>query len=514
MSTPADYLTIPERGGPLPSLLALEAVSKSFPGVRALHQVDLALSAGRGHALVGENGAGKSTLIKVMAGLLQPDEGRIIIDGTARTLRTPSDAHSHGIALVPQEISLVPHQSIAENIYMGHLPARAGDVRRRTLRARSGEILERLGVSADPGAQLGHQPPAVQQMVMIARGVALNGRIFILDEPTASLTDPEIERLFAVIRDLKAQGAAVVYVSHRLTELKEIADDVTVLRDGEVVTHMDAATATEEQLVRAMIGRSVDRFFVHGDAARIRAEERLEVRSLHRKDLFDDISFSIKAGEVVGMAGLVGAGRTEVARTIYGLDRPDSGEVLVDGKRTRVRSPRGGINSGIVLVPEERKAQGLVLDATISDNIVLPHLQELSIGGWLRNGRLRRYSEKTAKEVGVKAPSTAVRVRTLSGGNQQKVVLGRWLSKDYPVYIFDEPTRGIDVGSKAEIYTLIERLARQGAAVLVISSELPELLGICDRILVMRAGRLVGQQDASAASEESILALAMGTDAA
>ena len=494
--------------------LSLKKISKSFPGVRAVHEVDLEVFRGRGVALVGENGAGKSTLIKMMSGMMRPDSGRIILDGQDVTLRSPAEAHRVGIALVPQEISLVPWQSVAENIFMGHLLHSGPTVRKGEMKRAAGELLERLGVHVDPGSMLIQQPPAVQQMVMIARGIALHGKAFILDEPTATLTDPEIERLFTVVNGLKADGAAVVYVSHRLVELAEVTDDITVLRDGQVVDRLRSDTATEDQLIQSMIGRSIDRFFVHADPQRIRSTRRLEVEGLSRRGAFDGVSFHVQAGEVVGMAGLVGAGRTEVARAVYGLDRPDSGRVTVDGKTVRTRSPKSGIDAGIVLVPEERKSQGLVLDASISDNIVLPHLTELSRGRWLNKRRLRSYSERVSAEVGVKAPSVSVPVRSLSGGNQQKVVLGRWLSDAPAVYILDEPTRGIDVGSKAEIYALIERLAEQGAAVLVISSELLELLGICDRILVMRAGRLVGELDAGQATEESILTLAMGTDAA
>jgi len=499
-------------GGAFRPLLSLEGISKSFPGVRALNNVCLSVTAGRGHALVGENGAGKSTLIKIIAGLQRPDAGTISIDGVSIAFRSPAEAHRRGIALVPQEISLVPNQSVAENIFMGHLPHTGVLVRRRELRRRSQEILDRLDVNVSPGALLGEQSPAVRQLVMIARGIAQQGRLFILDEPTAALTDPEIERLFSIIRDLKAEGAAVIYVSHRLAELPQVADDVTVLRDGEVVNLLDAQTATEDELVRSMIGRNIERYFSHGHA-RITDRVRLSVQGLGRKGAFEDVSFSIRSGEVVGLAGLVGAGRTEVARAIYGLDRLGEGTVIVDGAEVNIRSPKSGIQAGVVLVPEERKTQGLILGASISDNIVLPHLNKLSPGRWIRPTALHTYSARAAKDVGVKAQTVGVTVGSLSGGNQQKVVLGRWLTDAPGIYILDEPTRGVDVGSKEEIYALIERVALNGAAVLVISSELPELIGICDRILVMAAGRLVGEQDAKTATEESILAMAMGADA-
>jgi ABC-type sugar transport system ATPase subunit len=492
-------------------LLTLTQISKRFPGVNALTGVDLELRVGRSHALVGENGAGKSTLIKVIAGSMAPDEGQIRIDGLPVHLRTPAEARRHGISLVPQELSLAGDRSVAENIYMGHLPRRAGLVNRRELLRRTSELLDRLGVSIDPRTPMASHPPAVRQMVMIARGIAMRGRLFILDEPTAALTDPEIERLFAVLSDLKANGAALLYVSHRLPELAQIADDITVLRDGHVVGHMPAKEATEDALVRAMVGRPVERFFDTRSAHHVDKKVVLSVNDLGRDGVFSDVSFDVHSGEVLGLAGLMGAGRTEVARAIFGLDRLQHGTISIDGRPVTTRSPRKAINAGLALVPEERKEQGLVLGFSIADNISLPHLRAMSTALFLRRRRLRSYSQQASDAVGVKAPSINTLVRNLSGGNQQKVVLARWLAKQPRVYILDEPTRGIDVGAKAEIYQQIGRLADHGAAVLVISSELPELLGICDRILVMRDGRSVGELDAATATEESVLELAMGT---
>jgi ABC-type sugar transport system ATPase subunit len=350
-------------------------------------------------------------------------------------------------------------------------------------------------------------------MVMIAHGIALEGRVFILDEPTAALTDPEIERLFVVLRELRSGGAGIVYVSHRLKELAEIADDVTVLRDGAVVDRRPARGTSEAELVRAMVGRPVERFFDKGSRGTAdRSRPILSVSGLTRRGVFEDVTFTVHSGEVVGLAGLMGAGRTEVARAIYGVDRATGGEVRVGDEVVRVRSPRDAVDGGIVLVPEERKSQGLVLDMAISDNIVAPHLRSLSRGRFFSERRLRAYARDAAERMQVKAGGVRVPVRHLSGGNQQKVVLGRWLTQDPRVYLLDEPTRGIDVDVKAEIYKEIGRLADGGAGVLLISSELPELLAICDRILVMRAGRLVGEVAGDAATEHQILELAMGTE--
>jgi ABC-type sugar transport system ATPase subunit len=493
-------------------LLSLRGISKAYPGVQALSGVSLDLYAGKGHALVGENGAGKSTLIKIIAGLVHADEGEILLNGEPTHIRTPAEARRLSISLVPQEISLADDRSVAENIFLGHLPQKNSFVQQKKLVRQASDLLGRLGLTnVNPRLPLGDFPPAVKQMVMIARGIASEGKIFILDEPTATLTGPEIERLFAVIAELKSQGAAVLYVSHRLPELERVADDITVLRDGQVVAEMPMQGTTEDALVQAMVGRSVEKFFDTKSAHDVSSATLLEVKGLGRDGVFEDITFSLKAGEIVGLSGLVGAGRTEVAKAIFGIDKFQRGTVTIAGTQKKIRSPRDAIKAGIALVPEERKAEALVLDFSISNNIVLPHLRELSTLGFIRERRLSKYSKKVAADVRVKAPSVQTPVRSLSGGNQQKVVLGRWFTSNPKIYILDEPTRGIDVGAKAEIYQNIGKLAEKGAAALVISSELPELLGICDRILVMRAGRIVGEVVASEATEKSLLELAIGT---
>lgn len=494
-------------------LLSLRGITRSFPGVKALSDVSIDIAGGRGHALVGENGAGKSTLVKIMSGLLEPSEGQILINGRLVTFKSPADAHRHGISLVPQEVSVAENRSVAENIFLGHLPRSGPFVKLGELYRKAESLLAGLGLGVDPASSLGSHGPAVQQLVMIARGIALKGRIFILDEPTAALTDPEIERLFVVLNRLKAEGAALVYVSHRLRELSLVTEAVTVLRDGRHVETRSMNEVSEKDLVRMMVGRPVERLFGERAAPDMTGTPVLSVKGLSRGKAFRDISLEVHAGEIVGLAGLVGAGRTEVARAIYGIDPHDDGEIAINGRAIRVKSPRDAIAAGIVLVPEERKSQGLVLDRTIADNIVLPHLFALATGGIFRERVLKTYAERVARAAGVKAPHVDVKVRNLSGGNQQKVVLGRWLTGKPRVYILDEPTRGIDVQAKSEIYAQILRMAEQGAAILVISSELPEVLGLCQRIIVMRNGRIAGRLDGATASEQDVLNYAMIDDA-
>ena len=500
-------------GGENSPLLRIDRVSKNYPGVLALNNVSLSVFSGTGHALIGENGAGKSTLIKIISGFTHPDSGSIYIDGEEVNLKSPSDAHRRGIALVPQEISLIPSMSIAENIFAGHLPHLGGIVKRRDLLRATREITEMIGITASVHNLVGSESPAIQQLVMIARGIVLKSRVFILDEPTAALSDPEIESLFKVIKNLKEQGSAIIYVSHRLAELKEVADEITVLRDGEVVAHLESKGALEADLVRAMIGRAIEKNSNDDRSAITNNPERLTVKNLTRKGAFENISFSIKAGEVVGLAGIVGAGRTEVARAIFGLDSFDSGDISVDNEKQSIKTPKDAIVAGIVLVPEERKTQALILGSSISNNVVLPHLSSLSSGSFLRESILKSFSKNKTTQVGVKAPSVNAAVGSLSGGNQQKVVLSRWLTENPKIYILDEPTRGIDVGAKAEIYGLIKNLASAGASVLVISSELTEILKITDRVLIMKDGNLAGELETASATEESILSIALGAQA-
>jgi ABC-type sugar transport system ATPase subunit len=505
------------------TVISLRDISKRYPGVRALCNIDLDLFPGQVHAIVGENGAGKSTLLKIVSGLTTPDAGVVYVDGQPVTLDSTKAARAHGISAVPQELSLVPHISVAENICVAALPGRNGIVSRRVLRRRSEAVLEQLGLDIDPFSPLSAHGPGVQELVMIGRGLVQDAHVLVLDEPTAALTAPEIDHLFAVIRAAKAKGTAFLYVSHRLQELSQISETITVLRDGERVLTRPTAELEHDDIVRAMVGRSVEAFESRSrTSARAAASSEglgdavppLRVRGLTRRGVFEDVSFSIGAGEIVGLAGLVGAGRTEVARAIFGVDRPDAGTIEVDGRPVRIRSPHDAVREGIAMVPEERKSQALVLGMSVADNLTCAHLPALSRGGWLRRRQASVEAKRQVEQLDVRTPSADAAVGNLSGGNQQKVVIGRWLFKPYRVYLFDEPTRGVDVGAKFAIYDLLTKVRDTNAGLLVISSELLELLHICDRILVMREGRLVNafQVDESL-TEEQVLRSAIRAQA-
>ena len=508
-------------------LIALRGIQKSFSGVVALKGVDLAVYRGSVHALVGENGAGKSTLSKIIAGILEPDAGSVTLAGDEVKFQGAAAAREAGISYVPQELSIVPERSLAENILMGNLPARGGIVDRKAMGRRCREILERLALNVDPFATAGSFGPGIQQLVMIARGFSLDARFFILDEPTAALADAEINHLFEVVEAARQSGTAFLYISHRLQEIDRIADEVTVLRDGEKVFTRPKRSVDQQELIRAMVGRRIARFFedtiedptadhLHEEGTQRPASAdsasppALSVRALQRGKVLHNIDLSVETGSIVGIAGLLGAGRTELLRAIFGVDRIDSGEVAVHGEPVRVRSPRDAIRHGVVLVPEERKSQGLVLNLSVAENIAAPRLPRFTRGGWVVNGRIRAAAIAATQQLGIKTRSVASDVQHLSGGNQQKVVIGRWVLSGADVYLLDEPTRGVDVGAKADIYAAIRDLTDNGAAALVVSSELPELLGLCDRILVMREGRIVDEVQRNDFSEERLLASAMG----
>jgi ribose transport system ATP-binding protein len=494
------------------TVLSVRGMRKSFAGIEALRGVDLDIAPGTVHALVGENGAGKSTLCKIIAGIHEPDEGEVIIGGDPVVLPGPAAAQRLGISFVPQELSNVPWLSMAENICMGTLPSRKGIVHREALGARARGVLEQLRLPLDPRAELGSFSPGIQQLVMIARGLSREANLFILDEPTAALTESEVDHLFETIRATKRSGSAFIYVSHRMEELARIADEVTVLRDGEKIFTRPIAETNRNEIIRAMVGRPISRFFPskEGEQSASGPTPRLSVRGLTRAGQFRDVSFDVHAGTIVGMAGLLGAGRTEVLRSIFGIDHLEAGEIEIDGRPMRPRSPRDAIRHGIALVPEERKTQGLVLGMSVADNLTAPFLGRYSRSGWLRKRRARAAADTIGKQFGIKATSLDVPVASLSGGNQQKVVIGRWVLSGAKVYLLDEPTRGVDVGAKAEIYESVRDLARNGSAVLVVSSELPELIGLCDRILVMAEGRLVAEMETDQFSEEAILSAAIG----
>jgi ribose transport system ATP-binding protein len=492
-------------------ILEAEHVDKRFPGVHALDDVSLEVMAGEVHAVVGENGAGKSTLMKILAGAYGPDQGTIRVDGEAVTIDSPRTAHELGIITIYQELSLVDALNVGENIFLGDLPTRPGtswQVDWTTVWRRSTELLDRVGLRVNPQTPMRKLSVAQKQMVEIARALARNVRVLILDEPTSSLTERETEKLFEIIALLKNRGVGIIYISHRLGEVFRIAQRVTVLRDGIVVGSLPVHDASEDLLVRMMVGRDLSRLFT--EARSSDAPVRLEVRGLSRRGVLHDVSMSVRGGEVVGLAGLVGAGRTELARCLFGADGINAGEILLDGSLVDIRSPGHAVDLGIALVPEDRKLQALILGMGVRENLSLPVLDRLGSPYLPSRGRERALVSDYIKSLRIRTPHMEQRVSALSGGNQQKVVIARWLATKPKVLILDEPTRGIDVGAKAEVHALIARLAEQGVAILMISSELPEILGMSHRILVMRGGRIVADIPRQQATEESIMAAATG----
>jgi rhamnose transport system ATP-binding protein len=490
-------------------MLSLQRVSKSFGAVAALRDVDLELVAGEAHALVGENGAGKSTLVKILAGVHPPDTGTILLDGAPVTFAGPADARAAGIAVIYQEPTLFPDLSVAENIFMGRQPRRS--LRRidtAAMRERAAALFARLGVRIDPDRPARGLSIADQQLVEIAKALSTNARVLVMDEPTAALSGVEVERLFAVARSLRDAGAAVLFISHRFDEVFDLCERITVMRDGRKVDTAPAAELTVDAVVRKMVGRDVATLFPKLDSTA--GEVRLDVRGLTRHGFFDDVSFQVRAGEIVALAGLVGAGRSEVVRAVFGVDRPDAGQVRVDDKPLPPGDTPAAIAAGLALVPEDRRQQGLVMALSVERNTTLPRRWALARAGLLFGGTERRASATWTEKLQVKAGRPTDPVSTLSGGNQQKVVLAKWLSTRPRVLIVDEPTRGIDVGTKAEVHRLLSELAADGVAVLMVSSELPEVLGMADRVLVMREGRLVADIPRAGADEESVMVAATG----
>ncbi len=488
-------------------LLTMQGIEKTFPGVRALRGVDLTLREGEVLALLGENGAGKSTLIKMLGGAHTPDSGSICIEGVDAQFSNPSEAIAAGIGIIYQEFNLIPGLAAWENIFLGR-ESHFGMVRRTEERRRAEELFARIGVAIPVDVPCGELSVAQQQIVEIAKALSQDVRLIVMDEPSAALTPQEVERLFDIIRDLKQSGIGVIYISHRLDEVFEIADRVVILRDGEVVGESAAAELTRQKMIEMMVGREIkNEFPKHRHTI---TDTRLAVEGLSRANAVRDVSFEIRAGEVLGLTGLVGAGRSETARLIFGADRADSGTILLDGTAVQIRSPRDAIQSRICLLTEDRKSQGLVLDASVRENFGLPNLQEFSRMGCVKLQQERSAFANYVDRLRIKIPHQEQLARNLSGGNQQKVVLAKWLEKNAEVVIFDEPTRGIDVGAKYEIYMLINELASQGKAILMISSELPEVLGMSDRILVMHEGRITGEIcDVPNATQEEIMELAV-----
>ena len=489
-----------------PALVEIRGMTKAFPGVQALLGVDLDLRAGEVHAVVGENGAGKSTLMKIVAGVYRPDSGSIRLGGVPILNESPRQALERGISMIHQELNLAPNLSVAENVFLGRAPTRGGLIDWRRLYADVEALADRLGIDLDVRARVDELSVARQQMVEIAKALSLDARVIIMDEPTSALTERETEALFDIIARLKSHGVAVVYISHRLDEIFRVADRVTVLRDGRLVGTLPIAQATQPQLIGMMVGRELTTLFPK-ESVEI-GDPFLEVRHLRRKGALEDISFVLRRREILGLAGLVGAGRTELVRVLFGADPLDGGEILLEGRPVRIRRPRDAIRLGMGFVTEDRKLQGLVLGMNVRENETLASLAQVSKLGFLNLGRERTLAARLVEQLGVRTPSVEQEVANLSGGNQQKVVIAKWLATRARILILDEPTRGIDVGAKAEVHALMSRLASQGVSILMISSELPEILGMSDRILVMRQGRLSGEFTRDQASQEAILACA------
>jgi len=489
-------------------------IGKSFPGVRALDGVTLDLQAGEVHALVGENGAGKSTLMKILAGAQPADSGEIRIDGSAVTIDSPRKAEALGIGMIYQEFNLVPALTPVQNLVLGSEPMRGPFLDEDAARRRAERTFTELGVTMPLTSEVSRLPVAQQQMIEIAKVLSRSARIIVMDEPTAALTEREIDRLFAAIAALKARGAGIFYISHRMEELPRIADRVTVLRDGRAIETRSVKDFPPDDIVRAMVGRRLDSHFPDLPPVPQDARVMLDVRDLQRPPAVNGVSFSVRAGEIVGLAGLVGAGRTEIVRAIAGADVPNSGEIFIAGERVRERSPSDGIAAGIAFITEDRKGQGLVLGMSVRENVTLAHLAQFQNREMLID-RAREHSatQKYVDELRIRTPGTEQLVRNLSGGNQQKVVLAKWLLGDARVFLFDEPTRGIDVGAKAEIYNLMVRLTENGAAIVMVSSELPEVLGMSHRILVVRGGRIVREFDRAQATPDAVISAAAGAAA-
>jgi len=490
--------------------LRVEGLSKSFPGVKALNKAELEVRKGEIHVVMGENGAGKSTLMKILAGVYKADEGEIYLSGKPVEINGTLDAMSKGINLIYQELSVAPNLTVAENIFMGSEISRYHLVQRDEMIKKAGVVLKRLGADFNPAMMAGKLSIAEQQQIEIARALIHDSKILIMDEPTAALSDRETEKLFEVVLSLKDQGISIIYISHRLNEVTRIADRVSVLRDGKYIGTLNKEEIDSDRVVSMMVGRSLDDFYKHEINTNIR-RGTFVIENFSDGKTVRDVSFDVGAGEILGLSGLVGAGRTEMARMIFGVDHKESGQVYLDGERVTINNPGDAISLGIGYVPEDRKLQGLFLDMSVGDNIGMNILPRLARGGILSKDSNDRYSGSSIKDLNIKVTSPTVRVQKLSGGNQQKVLLARWLAIDPKVLILDEPTRGVDVGAKSEIYRIIGELASRGVAVIFISSELPEIVGICQRVLVMREGRLIGEiSDRARITQENIMSYATG----
>lgn len=489
-------------------ILSMQGIKKSFNGVPALKNAALDVFAGEVHALMGENGAGKSTLMKILTGIYSRDEGRIYYDGSDVEFSGPAESEAAGIAIVHQELNMMKDLTVAQNLFIGHESMNGFFIDDKKMEERARELFKILNVDIDPSVQVGSLTVGKQQMVEIAKVISKNAKVIVLDEPTAALTDSEIEDLFRVIRDLQAKGTAIIYISHRMDEINVISDRITVMRDGEYVGVLDAKNCTKDDIIKMMVGRTVFIEPKTKSACPEGAKVLLKCEGLSRGKYVKNVSFEVHAGEILGFSGLMGAGRTETARLIFGADKKDSGKIFINGQEVTINSPKDAVAHGIGYLSEDRKRYGLVVNKSVEENTVIASLQKFMKGGLIDFAKSEQVSQEYVKELRTKTPSVKQIIKKLSGGNQQKVVIAKWLSADSDILIFDEPTRGIDVGAKSEIYALMEQLAKKGKAIIMISSELPEVLRMSDRVAVMCEGELTGILPIEQCSQEKIMSLA------
>lgn len=490
-------------------IVRIDNLKKHFPGVRALDGVSMSIRAGEVHALIGENGAGKSTLVKLLTGVHSPDDGRILVDGSPVELKSPQDAHALGITAIHQEASVFPSLTVTENIFMGHLEtAGYGLLAWKEMRRRTEELLGRFGVTLSPDARVKDLSIAQRQQIEIVKALSLNARVIIMDEPTSALSLREIQQLYGLVGRLKDEGTAIVFISHKFEEIFEITDVYTVLRDGKHAGSGAVEDATSDTLVQMMAGSSVGMLFP--DRTANPGDVALQVEALSTAGLFKDITFEVRRGEIVGFFGLIGSGRSEVMQSIFGVHTPDSGRVLINGEDLQLGNPRDAMNRGLAYVPEDRQIQGVVLDMAIYQNVTLPFLKRVTDFGFTRRKKEYQVTDRFAKRLSLRASSYAQAVESLSGGNQQKVVLSKWLATDPSILILDEPTRGIDVGTKAAVHEFVGELADRGFAIIMVSSELHEIIGMSDRVVVMREGQIAGEFPGAEAGSDAVLAMAIG----
>ncbi len=489
-------------------LLEMNGIHKRFHGVHALKGVNFQLRSGEVHALMGENGAGKSTLVKVFCGIHKRDEGDVVLYGKPVNFSNIKESQDAGISMIHQELNMMNHLTVAQNIYIGREPMSKGLIDDKKMEEDAAELFARIGVKIDPSAILGTLTVGKQQMVEIAKAVSRNAKILVLDEPTAALTQLEVEELFKIMRDLQSKGIGMIYISHRMDEIKRISDRITVMRDGEYVGTVDTQSVTKDEIINMMIGRVVyEDPKTHSEVPE-GAEVVLEVKNLCSGRTIRDVSFTLRKGEILGFSGLMGAGRTEVARAIFGADPYDSGEIYVKGQKVNIKTPADAVKHSIGYLSEDRKRYGLMLFKSVAENTAIASMDRYITGGLINDGKLKEEAVAYNEKLRTKTPSIDQLLKNLSGGNQQKVIIARWLIQDCDILIFDEPTRGIDVGAKSEIYTLMNELAKQGKAIIMISSELVEILRMSDRVLVMCEGRKTGELDISEATQENIMQLA------